>query len=74
MALTGVQISQTEVQRLHGALSGGASIKDAAQAVFDFFATPIDWDAERKAFAEWLAKRSCGKLRGTVVVTMNRKV
>ena len=51
MALTGVAICQAEIQRLNGALRGGASIKDAAQIVHDFFAQPIDWDEERRLLA-----------------------
>jgi hypothetical protein len=42
MALTGVQISQTEVQRLSAALHGGASIPEAVAVVHEFFATPIN--------------------------------
>lgn len=61
MARTGVQISQTEVQRLSAALRGGASIADAVTIVFEFFARPIDWDTERQEFAKWLEKRSDGK-------------
>lgn len=61
MGRTGVQISQTEVQRLSAALQGGASIADAVAIVFEFFARPIDWDAERQQFAKWLGKRSRGK-------------
>lgn len=51
MALTGVQISQTEVQRLSAALHGGQSIHDAVEAVYAFFSTPIDWKAERELLA-----------------------
>ena len=61
MARTGVQISQTEVQRLSAALQGGASIADAVTIVFEFFARPIDWEAERQEFAKWLDKRSRGE-------------
>ena len=63
MARTGAQISRTEVQRLSAALQGGASIVDAVTIVFEFFARPIDWDAERQEFAKWLEKRSRGKCR-----------
>lgn len=37
MALTGVQIGQTEVQRLSAALHGGQSVRDAVAAVYAFF-------------------------------------
>lgn len=51
MARSGTQISQTEIQRLHWSLSGGATIDDAVATVYEFFATPIDWEAEREALA-----------------------
>jgi len=70
MALSGEPIDQTVIQRLDGALTGGASIDEAAQTVFEFFARPIDWDAERRAFAEWLDKRCRGRIAATVVMGM----
>ncbi len=70
MAKTGAQISQTEVQRLSAALQGGATVDHAVALVFDFFATPIDWDAERRSFAQWLARRRRGKIVGRVNITV----
>ena len=61
MAETGNQISQTEIQRLSGALAGGMSIEDAVRDAREFYDKPIDWNAERAAFkAETDAKKSYG--------------
>lgn len=68
MAITGVQISQTEVQRLSSALHGGASIADAVRAVHAFFAEPIDWEVERALFAARLAKLSRGACRVNLII------
>lgn len=69
MALTGVQISQTEVQRLAAALHGGQSVHDAVAAVYAFFSTPIDWEAERRAFADWVAERRRGSIDAIVLIS-----
>jgi len=68
MALSGERITQAVIQRLNGALRGGAAIQQAVDAVHEFFARPIDWEAERVAFAEWLAKRRRGVIASLINV------